>query len=467
MDRLAWDLGDPSGQMRRFTNINGLDTLISASFHPMKGPMLTPSLQDIIGHEPFHWLGDKVSIEEFNSTFTNLQAGASILKPDEMGDLKSFFASVHFPPNPFRNFDNTFPASIVLTGLVQVADTRLLPGNPTRGMTSYRSACLRCHTWPTGIAPPQMLVNGRWKKLPVGPHGEEHLAQLRTFRPDFPTKVPQLRNFLDREGMNFGTTNSHVGFAFTQTGATDSLARFLADNFGIRDQSASDMIAFLLCLNGSGFPPESTNRVDNPPQASAQDVAAGVGRQLTVSESVHVPLIDEMLKIALAATGRVEVVVRQHNGWRTRGWLYRRDGRFFQSDRRAEKASIEELLGLAGPGLELTFTVVPEGTGTRLGLDRDEDGFFDQDELDYGFDPLDAASAPAPLKLFAATSGDPIALHWNTLPGAVYQIWVLDGVGGKPWRVVEELTADDDELTYSDSVPAGVAARLYRIEWVR
>ena len=29
------------------------------------------------------------------------------------------------------------------------------------------------------------------------------------------------------------------------------------------------------------------------------------------------------------------------------------------------------------------------GSGTRIGIDRDEDGFFDRDELDAGFDPAD------------------------------------------------------------------------------
>src|SRR5207249_3815272 len=37
---------------------------------------------------------------------------------------------------------------------------------------------------------------------------------------------------------------------------------------------------------------------------------------------------------------------------------------------------------------------VPPGSGQRVGIDRDEDGFFDRDELDAGSDPADAASIP-------------------------------------------------------------------------
>jgi len=38
--------------------------------------------------------------------------------------------------------------------------------------------------------------------------------------------------------------------------------------------------------------------------------------------------------------------------------------------------------------------VVPWGTQTRMGIDRDEDGFFDRDELDGCADPADPTSVP-------------------------------------------------------------------------
>jgi hypothetical protein len=39
-------------------------------WHPMKGPTVTQTLQDIIGFEPFHWRGDRLSIEEFGLSCT-------------------------------------------------------------------------------------------------------------------------------------------------------------------------------------------------------------------------------------------------------------------------------------------------------------------------------------------------------------------------------------------------------------
>src|SRR5262249_1664856 len=54
-----------------------------------------------------------------------------------------------------------------------------------------------------------------------------------------------------------------------------------------------------------------------------------------------------------------------------------------------------QLRGVAGmPGQEVTYTCVPPGSGERIGIDRDEDGFFDQDEVLGGSDPADPVSIP-------------------------------------------------------------------------
>jgi hypothetical protein len=42
----------------------------------------------------------------------------------------------------------------------------------------------------------------------------------------------------------------------------------------------------------------------------------------------------------------------------------------------------------------MTYTLVPAGSQVRLGVDRDEDGYFDMDEADACSDAADAASTP-------------------------------------------------------------------------
>ena len=90
---------------------------------------------------------------------------------------------------------------------------------------------------------------------------------------------------------------------------------------------------------------------------------------------------------ALIVKGRV-------NG-QARGWMLQNGA--FRSDRLSEATlAPAALLALAASGSELTYTLVPAGSQTRLGIDRDLDGFFDRDELDRGSDPANAASVPQP-----------------------------------------------------------------------
>src|SRR5262249_59766104 len=54
-----------------------------------------------------------------------------------------------------------------------------------------------------------------------------------------------------------------------------------------------------------------------------------------------------------------------------------------------------QLRALAAAGAELTVIGVPLGSGGRMGLDRDRDGYPDGDEIAAGRDPGDPASTPA------------------------------------------------------------------------
>jgi hypothetical protein len=89
--------------MKFLTNVNfGLiQPAVTNHFHPMKGPTTTQTLQDIIGHEPFHWRGDQFGLEEFSGTFTNLQGAPVTLTTNEMQEYENFLATVRFAPNPF------------------------------------------------------------------------------------------------------------------------------------------------------------------------------------------------------------------------------------------------------------------------------------------------------------------------------------------------------------------------------
>ena len=71
-----------------------------------------------------------------------------------------------------------------------------------------------------------------------------------------------------------------------------------------------------------------------------------------------------------------------------RGYLLQSNGRF-QSDRKSKILSNIQLRALVTNNTQtITFTCVPPGSGIWMGIDHDEDGKYDRDELDNNTDPL-------------------------------------------------------------------------------
>lgn len=425
-DRLAWDLGNPTGTMQFITNANFANGAppITNHYHPMKGPMVTMTLQDIISHEPFHWRGDRDGIESFDGTFTNLQGAATGLMTNEMQELKNFLGTVRFPPNPFRSFNNTLPTNMPLPGHFALgrgtlpAGSPLPNGNAVAGQTAFRQTpgndCITCHTLPTGLGTDLRFTNAIWVQVPLGANAAHHIALFELRRNNqLPFKIASLRNLFDKFGMDLTRTNSRAGFGFSHDGSVDTLVRFMQDGFAVtNDQTAADITAFLLCFTGSDLTPGSLTDPDRSPGVASLDTPAAVGRQITISNAAVVALIDNMIGLAAASTSRVDLVVKGFKAGLPRGWFFDRTSGIFLSDRQSEIFSPASLRSLAAPGAEQTYTVVPRGTGRRIGIDRDADGYFDRDELDFGSDPA-----------------NPLSLATNTPPqlGAVTNVVALKG----------------------------------------
>jgi YVTN family beta-propeller protein len=420
VDRLSWDLGVPNGPM---LGISGASHNLGAGipilgfgftdFHPMKGPMLTQTLQDIIGHEPLHWRGDRTGLEPFNSTFPDLMARASTLTAAEMQELEDFLATIAYPPNPYRNTDNTLPTNLPLpghfsTGRFSPAGTPLPNGNAARALDVYRStarnvdrgafSCATCHTLPTGMGTPYRWNGNAFALVPPGPEGEFQSMMVAV---DGSTqrhfKVPSLRNLQERTGTSFLTAESRHGFGFLHDGSVDSIERFVSEPaFSLADdQEIADMVAFMLAFAGSDLPVEGTGNQALPPGAPSKDTHAAVGRQSTIASPAGSPLIDSLLFIASQPDARISIVVKAHIAGLERGFAFDRATGTFRSDIDGEPGlTPAELLSLAAPGWEQTWTAVPAGSQVRLGTDRDGDGFGDRTETLAGSDPADALSVP-------------------------------------------------------------------------
>ena len=417
LDRLSWDLGNPAGDMKQVTGQNlggglpGQDTGFQP-WHPMKGPMTTQTLQDIIGKEPLHWRGDRDGLEEFNGAFIGLQGDDANLTPAEMQEFEDFLATITYPPNPFRNFNNTLPTDLPLpghhtTGRFRPAGFQLPNGNARNGLALFRPphhldggnlACVSCHTLPTGAGSDHTAQGGTFVPFPPGPNGENHLVLIASDGSTNVTmKIPQLRNLYEKVGFDATQVVNRAGFGLQHDGGIDSIARFANSQiFQVQDdQETADLVAFMLAFSGSDLPEGSTVVAEEePPGPPSQDSHASVGVQTTLLDSSspapgQLALIASM--IGQADTKKVGLVVKGVQGGIPRGYAYVAPN-LFQSDRSGEMVTAGALQSAAQPGSELTYTVVPRGTATRIGIDRDLDGCLDQDELDGGSDPADASS---------------------------------------------------------------------------
>ena len=411
-DRLAWDLGDPSGEVKLFnqncqTDLDS-DAIPCDDFHPMKGPMLTQTFQDIIDHEPFHWRGDRDGLEEFNGAFTGLMGRPERLTRAEMQQFEDFVATITIPPNPFRNLDNSLPTSLPLPGQFTTGNfgpegLPLPDGNAVRGVDIYMNAevddpfeCNSCHTLPTGLSSNgPLLLQGVLSiggaELPRGPRGENHLGIVSVDRQDQRAfKTAQLRTLYDRVGMNLTKAESRAGFGFLHDGSVDSLARFVSEPvFELEnDQQVADLVAMMMAFSGSGFP---TENADNPGEIpTSQDTHAAVGTQLADDGGAISALLEQLRE--LAGENAIDLVVHGVENGEARGWLWNDAVNGLIADRLGESTTLEALRALASSDSPLTWTAVPRGLGVRLALDRDGDNVRDGDERDQGSDPADPAS---------------------------------------------------------------------------
>src|SRR6185503_8383841 len=105
-----------------------------------------------------------------------------------------------------------------------------------------------------------------------------------------------------------------------------------------------------------------------------------------------------------------------------------------------------------------------EGSGRRIALDRDGDGYLDTSEIEAGYDPADPASHPGRIASLTKTATKAI-LTWQTIPGATYIVeWSTNLIDH--WNVVQPaITATAATATYEDNSPDD-HQRFYRIHLI-
>jgi DNA-binding beta-propeller fold protein YncE len=355
IDKLAWDLGDPFGAVTPDPNPFFLGTPLP--FHPAKGPMTTQSLRGMLGTGPLHWRGDRTAasdpggnafdtagnFKKFNVAFKGLLGRAAPLSAAELEAFTNFVLTLEYPPNPIRALTNTLTSA-------ESTGQNIYLNNLTDGNT-FR--CNDCHALPLGTA---------GLSLAVPPQaGDQSL------------KIPHLRNLYQKVGAYGGAGDQVSGFGLLHDGSLYSIFNLLSINGFVfaNDTARRNVESFLLALD-TGLRPMVGQQVSATPA--------------TWNDSTVVARIQLMIDRDVA--GDCELVVKGVVDGEARGWLFAGSD-LFQPDRAGEPALNKNTLRgfAASAGQELTYTCAPPAAGNRMGLDRDQDGRFDRDELDAGFDP--------------------------------------------------------------------------------
>lgn len=363
IDGLAWDLGNPGGEM---TVARGRGGVGRFTVHPMKGPMTTQTLQSLARSEPFHWRGDRARLQDFNGAFRSL-LGKTELPAADMDAFAAFMLSIVSPGNPNQNLDRTYPRTPV-------------GGSAHDGFVFYTTQpfraglkCVDCHSLFSGTN--GLIIPGSLLREPQ------------------PFKVPQLRNLYKRTGRKKTARGRIAGFGLLHDGSRDDVFDLLSQPvFGSLARNAAQKTMLMRFV-----------------EAFDTGTAPAVGYQVTVSATnARDPRVAAALDLleTQAAAGNVDLVVAGLLNGRRTGWLRDVVARVYRPDRsKAASASRSDLLREAAAGRAVwSFLGVPPGSGRRLGIDRDLDGVLDGDE---GLEPY-GSSAPA--------CKGPIALEGNSAP---------------------------------------------------
>ena len=420
---------------------------IFAAYQPAKGPMTTQSLRGMDNHGAMHWRGDRngavqqtgapfldngapvVSAQpnsgifnEFNAfksfdvAFPGLVGASAQLSDGDMTDFTNFALQITYPPNPIRNLDDS------LTPTQQAGADFYVNSVGGQELPSDRfHNCNGCHTLDRNGNAGQTAHPGFF-----GTSGRLSFEnESQTF------KVPHLRNLYQKVGMYASSPDQvHAvlslipqinppaagvrGFGYQHDGATATIEHFFSAfvfvqttvpvNFGAVQNIPPNPYGIPLAADpadplnfANGFSPQGfalRRALASYVFAFDTNMRPVVGQQATLTASSSAAVASRLaLFEAQAAAGNTDLVVRGRIGERDTGFVYANGA--FLADTAGISLTDAQLQAVVGELTDaLTFTCVPPGSGYRIGVDRDGDGYADGDELLRGSDPADPNSTP-------------------------------------------------------------------------
>lgn len=426
LDSLAWDLGNPDASFVTNPGPLAIDHRdfglpVSPDFEPEKGPMTTQSMRGLANHGPMHWRGDRTggndaetaqpnsgtydedaAFKKFNVAFPGLNGNNAPLNADDLQAFTDFALQITYPPNPIRKLDNT------LTAAQQRGHDFFFD---TSKIVDSKFHCNGCHVVDRnanaefGVAKPGFF----------GTDGKYTFA----FQPQF-FKVPHLRNLYQKIGM-FGMANSANFLADNPFNTADPFFGnpnpFMGDQirgFGMFHDGSVDTIfrfhnilGFLPRPAGTVTPLDPGNPANLPITPEGMQIRRDLEQYVLAFDSNLFPIVGQQITLntttEVVAEARINLMIARANFGEcdliaandSSSYLYLRNGTF-QGDLSTEAPISDSDLRQTAlkSGGDLTYTCLPPGNGQRMALDRDEDGFYNRDELLANTDPADANSHP-------------------------------------------------------------------------
>jgi thrombospondin type 3 repeat protein len=378
-DSLGWDLGNPDEVVTSNTQPHQGNSP-QFTFHPMKGPMVTQTLRGLATHGALHARGDRVSgffgtdacpanangsacdedfsFRNFIVAFPGLVGRDGMISASDMQKFSTYALQIRTPPSAVRNLDNSLTSGQQF-GL-NIWNDEDIQADSNNTVTTRQ--CNDCHA--IDAAKGFFGSNSFKSKTAEG---------AQNF------KIPHLRNMYMKVGM-FGPTTGGAtnfgdqvrGWGFNHDGSLDTMKIFLESPgtpnfFALTNQQRIDLESFMLA-----FP---------------TDLAPIVGQQITLT-ATNGAAVGTRIDLLIARSGAAftslvlggtvtecDLIVKGSVGGVARGWKRLVSG-LFQDDH-GDTISDSSLRALASTEGPLTYTCAPPGSGTRMGIDRDEDAALD------------------------------------------------------------------------------------------
>ncbi|MEY2408356.1 MAG: hypothetical protein QOF48_1026, partial [Verrucomicrobiota bacterium] len=390
MDLLAWDLGNPQGSIDLVTaKISGVGIPNTFSMHPMKGPMTTQTLRGLRGLDPLHWRGDRTNFASFSGAFDGLLGGTA-LSPADMLAYSNFIVTIVYQPNPNQNLDrtltNSFGGGDPIAGRNAYLSTNYVSGSPLGNLR-----CNVCHAIPTG--------------------SDKSLTPAQALQEPQDFKVPQLRaTYQKMTFTNAPGAQSIGGFGLVHDGSDPSLFAFLSRPvFGTLAGDAvqkRNISGFVQSLDTGMAPAVGYSRtltVANVNSAVASNEWNLLEQQANLVNNLHLGTNGISLT-------NINLVIKGTLDGQLHGFLYRPKpvDNYLADSTVLGTMTRDQLRARILAGDTLTLMGVPLGSGTRIGIDRNENGVLDGDE-------------PRPSLRITAGSGAAVVAWSTNRPGFVLE----------------------------------------------